>query len=145
MSCKVLFLDVDGVLNSAAWFAQNPAATGLESLDPVAIARVKRVLKTTSAQVVLSSTWRFVPNFVKALLHMNVPMLSITPRIDSNHRGEEIHAWLQSHTAIDRFAIIDDDDDAGDGFDLAPHFVQTHWNTGMTEAHEHALIALLKD
>lgn len=62
MTHPILFLDIDGVLNSALWYEQ-PAAKrgpkGLRAFDPAACARLDRVLVATGARVVLSSSWRY--------------------------------------------------------------------------------------
>lgn len=59
----VLFLDIDGVLNSADWMRRR--GPGLRSgchpdmLDPDACKRLHRVLCATGCDVVLSSAWRY--------------------------------------------------------------------------------------
>jgi hypothetical protein len=60
---KVLFLDVDGVLNSAAFLArvEGSFARGpdwVHMLDAEPCARLERVLAATGAKIVLSSSWR---------------------------------------------------------------------------------------
>lgn len=60
---KVLFLDVDGVLNSDAYFQVHPRSSRpsdmAQQLDPMACALLNDVLAATSAKIVLSSDWRF--------------------------------------------------------------------------------------
>jgi hypothetical protein len=68
MARRIVFLDVDGVLNTAEW--RNSAIrrsrevpTELRRiqshwLDPKAVARVNLLLERTHAEVVLSSSWR---------------------------------------------------------------------------------------
>lgn len=150
---KALFLDVDGVLNSAAWFAE-PRSTegdylGLRSLDPTAVALLKRVLDETGAEVVLSSTWRLEESFVHELVNAGIPIADRTPYVSTNHRGEEIAAWL---TAPERsgpvdapfiYAVVDDDADAGDHVLTRDVFVRTSFAKGLQEEHAHSLIALL--
>ena len=63
---KALFLDFDGVLNSheflyvAARNRDYEERAGNEhmELDPVAVARLNRVIAATGAKVVVSSSWR---------------------------------------------------------------------------------------
>lgn len=136
---KVLFLDVDGVLNSAAWFAANP--DNLFALDPDAIARVQHIVAQTGVQIVLSSTWRLLNDAVAALIANGLTFLDKTPTLKSNNRGEEIGAWLAAHS-VDHFAIVDDDVDAGD-HGLRPWLVQTTFAAGLTDRDVAALIALL--
>jgi hypothetical protein len=144
---KVLFLDCDGVINSAQWFAAQKAKgwLGLAEIDPEAVARVQRVVAETGATIVLSSTWRCVPDFVTLLRTVGgLTIEHFTPRLDTNHRASEIAAWIEAAPEKpDAFAIIDDDADAGDHPALRPFFVQTTWERGMLDEHERALIALL--
>jgi HAD domain in Swiss Army Knife RNA repair proteins len=146
---KVLFLDVDGVLNSADWFHKlDPKVKGaIHELDPKAVKRVQHVLEVTGAVIVLSSTWRKIPNLTAAI---GLPIYDVTPVHDSGHRGTEIRMWLNAHPDIETFAIIDDDADAGDGHNalipgppLKSRFVRTHWKHGMYGRHEKKLIELL--
>lgn len=68
---RILFLDFDGVLNSAAWNRRRPPRPeGMEgiamrrdeyahrNLDPDAIARLSRIVDETGCRVVVSSAWR---------------------------------------------------------------------------------------
>lgn len=137
---KALFLDVDGVLNSEEWFS-NPGRSNLD-LDPAAVALVLDVLENTGALLVLSSTWRLVDLCVEALCKRGLPIADKTPRIDTNNRGEEIRAWLTVHPNVTQFAILDDDDDAGD-CGLREHFIQTSWKTGIQVEHAVQAIRLL--
>lgn len=68
---RVLFLDVDGVLNSSAYLELRAAARAngdwAQLLDPAACALLNDVLAATGARIVLSSDWRFR---VESLVHM---------------------------------------------------------------------------
>jgi hypothetical protein len=58
---KVIFLDVDGVLNSRGKWAGCDLANLTDSgtrIDPLAVARLKRIVDATDAKIVVSSTWR---------------------------------------------------------------------------------------
>lgn len=140
---KILFLDIDGVLNSETLYDRG--GDSLYALDHVAIARVKAAVTATGAEIVLSSTWRLLPQAIDTLRAAGLVIADVTPSLRTNHRGEEIHAWLQAHSGeVAQFAILDDDADAGDGFGLAPRFVQTTWRHGMLDDHRDAVIALLE-
>lgn len=145
---KILFLDVDGVLNSAKWF-RNPRSNeddylGLRSIDPACVSRLKKILSFTGAKVVLSSTWRLEESFVKTLEDAGIPIEGRTPYIRSNHRGEEIAAWLTGRDGIScDYIVIDDDDDAGDHELTRDYFIQTTFATGLQDSHVQAAIRLL--
>jgi len=58
---NVVFLDLDGVLNSRAWWNLGRSC-GLpwpvNQFDPNAVQRLNRLLSESGARVVLSSAWR---------------------------------------------------------------------------------------
>lgn len=144
---KVLFLDVDGVLNSEEWFRADPHKTdsdwlGLRSVDPTKVEIIKVVLAETGATLVLSSTWRLVADYVQTLRDFGLPIDDTTPVLETSNRGEEITAWLRLHPEADVIAIVDDDDDAGD-CELYPRLVQTTWQRGLQPEHATKLIRLL--
>ena len=70
---KVIFLDVDGVLNSDEYIdrAQKQEIQGIERhIDVEKIKLLKKAIDETGAKVVLSSSWRFTKNeqYLKKLL-----------------------------------------------------------------------------
>lgn len=136
---KVLFLDIDGVLNSEEWAR---TAKNLADLDEVAVKRVLNIIAITGATLVLSSTWRLVPELVELLRTRGLPIQHQTPRFAAfGTRNKEIEAWLAEHPEVDAFAIVDDDEDAGYG--LAPHFVQTDFRVGLTAEQAHQIVRIL--
>ena len=68
---KVLFLDIDGVLNSVE-FSQKQVRRSLladtSQIDPVACSKINNLVKTVpDLKIVISSTWRLYPNSMKFL------------------------------------------------------------------------------
>jgi hypothetical protein len=123
---KVIFLDIDGVLNSS----QTPNPRKLPYVvDRKLLTRFKRLLQRTSAKVVLSSTWRYDPAGLFSANHHKVPFIGVTPDMPHRPRRDEILAWLKKHPKVVRFAVIDDDDDE---LDELPLF-QPSAATGLTE------------
>ena len=62
LKMKVIFLDVDGVLNSDEYFdkIKNVNICGIESeIDVEKIKLLKKAVDETGANVVLSSSWRY--------------------------------------------------------------------------------------
>jgi hypothetical protein len=64
---KVIFLDVDGVLNSNDWYVRRQTEVAMDDvhaqypfyeIDPNAIAQLNRITDATDAKLVISSTWR---------------------------------------------------------------------------------------
>lgn len=143
----VLFLDVDGVLNSMTWFASQPP-TAVTEVDPAAVRRIQRIVAATGAKVVLSSSWRNKGDnndLEQKLVAAGVPIDDRTPWLDGDlwHRGDEIQQWLDDHPGTYPFAILDDDADAGEHHPA--RFVRTYTRVGMYGKHEKRVVELLSD
>lgn len=123
---KVLFLDIDGVLDSvrsATAFGGYPAALAhIDAFDPIAIRLIQRLCDGAGVQVVLSSAWRTFVDFRAAGEAFGLPIVDETPLL-LGRRGDEIHAWLREHPQVEQYAIVDDNDDMLPG--QMPRFVQT--------------------
>jgi hypothetical protein len=112
---KVIFLDIDGVLNTTATPKPNKESRVIE---PTLLARLKRLLQDTGATVVLSSTWRHDCEGLASATRFGIPFMDVLPDMRPRPRSEEIVAWLQAHPNVQRFAVIDDDDDCLDALPL---------------------------
>ena len=137
---KILFLDVDGVLNRCGKSNQ-----GLETYQCDLLAEICR---KTGCKVVVSSTWRKYPNLMEnRLLPMfrsrGVECVGQTPELVSERklldgsllytakpRRAEITDWLTCNPGVTQYAIVDDDRDADDG---TGHYVRTESYTGLTQ------------
>jgi hypothetical protein len=152
---RVIFLDVDGVLNSQQFFKQNndpvPATSnsmkfGVGQLDTKALTLLDILIDATGAKIVVSSSWRHIWPFHEiAEMFGDVgfknqhAIIDQTGNSKSGFRGEEVKNWL----SLDRerqevggeqttaYVIIDDDSD----FDTSQHefFVQTDSDVGLTQ------------
>ncbi len=133
---KVLFLDVDGVLNTPKLIKR----FGFDHVDDILVALVARIVRETGVEIVLSSTWRINEKdkkFVEdALARHGLKLFGCTPVIERSggwteggwvRRHEEIHAWLRVNE-VTRFAILDDLDDA----EIVGSFFQTDEDIGLT-------------
>ena len=110
---KVIFLDIDGVLNSDEYFEKirNLDIQGIEQeVDIEKIKLLKKAINETGAKVVLSSSWRNTRNGqqLKELLSNYEICVDSTPFIQ-NKRGLEIKQWLSEHQCIEDFVILDDE------------------------------------
>lgn len=110
---KIIFLDVDGVLNSDEYFdkIKNLDIQGIErDIDVEKIKLLKKVIDATGAEVVLSSSWRYTRNaqYLKELLSKYGIYVDSTPYIQ-NERGLEIRKWLSEHQDVEDFVILDDE------------------------------------
>ena len=110
---KVIFLDVDGVLNSDEYFdrVKNLHIQGIQSeIDVNKISLLKRAMDETGAKVVLSSSWRYTEmgKELRKLLSNYGIYADITPLIE-NKRGLEKKQWLLEHKNVENFVILDDE------------------------------------
>lgn len=114
---KILFLDIDGVMNSKLYFKNsfNPDEDD-SRFDVYSVYLVKKLVEEFSLKIVITSHWRsgmveklmseLKRNELMSFLHKD----SFTPILRSAQRGTEIKAWLDSHPGINDYIIIDDNE-----------------------------------
>lgn len=157
---KLIFLDIDGVLNSTAWLiregremaeaARRDAgfrtawlAEADHALDPEAVHNLQRLVDVTSARIVVSSTWRkhHSVNNLERMLHrrgLKERILGCTPHINKGYgdpsgergRGREIAAYCELISDDIEGIVILDDD--GDMGMLRKYLVKTSNLNGLT-------------
>lgn len=126
---KVLFLDIDGVVNSRA---TTSFRNNLYPIDPHMAFMVGKIQLDTDCKVVLSSSWRHHPDGIAAVEKSIVPVFDKTPMLDHlGVRGDEIKAWLDQHPEVERYAILDDDSDMLP--EQMPNFFKTTFQNGLIE------------
>ncbi|HKH00136.1 MAG TPA: HAD domain-containing protein [Bradyrhizobium sp.] len=123
---KVIFLDIDGVLNCRK--TPNPRKLPY-IVDQKLLARFQELVRRTGASVVLTSTWRYDPAGLFAAKHHGVPFIDVTPDLPKQPRSKEILEWVRGHPDVTRYAVLDDEDDQ---LDALPLF-QPSPRTGLTE------------
>lgn len=157
---KVVFLDIDGVLNNRRRFKPEK---GTYVLCPIACGRFVEMVERVGAKVVLSSTWRKHEDHVdllrwagvldeahedwrtKSLTHADLEdgATHYTPPnpYGSVWRGEEIKEWLSRHPEVTEYAIVDDDGDMLP--EQMSHFVHTNTHIGLLPEHVAKIEAIL--
>lgn len=143
---KVVFLDIDGVLNSHRTYiafggiprttARNCRAT----LDEVAIRLIGGIVHASNAKVVLSSTLRKHSDWLDYGPALDLPIIDRTPS-GIGSRGREIADWLAVHPEVKQYAIIDDDSDMLQ--EQFPFFVHTSYLEGFSFANATKLAELM--
>jgi len=134
---KLIFLDIDGVLNSDVYVSSDyyqQVTAGLSDayimmiahhlhLDPNALALLNDLVDRSGAEVILSSTWRakYSPEELTEMMQGRGARFKIAASIPILHgkvfssripRGKEIAAYLVSlEVQPDAYVIIDDNDD----------------------------------
>lgn len=158
---KIIFLDIDGVLNSTqtcedwhlrtgkggygGFFDEDDMATdenvkwGQKLVD-----NLRTIVEKTGARIVVSSTWRkhfTVPKF-KEMFSVygweGAPVYDRTPLM--RIRGQEIKWWVQKHKP-EAYVIIDDFDDFLR--EQIPFFVETNPDIGLTSEDAEKAINIL--
>jgi hypothetical protein len=149
---KVLFLDIDGVLNDSHF---NPAAES-SSLLGSAVTRLNQILRATGAKLVLSSSWRYLI-LDRAMTLQGFEYLLRTHGIDKGtligHTGPDdaddsqpgravqIRRWLQDNHNVTAWAALDDH--VLDLGDESWRHVLTDGQVGLTDADAAAVIEIL--
>lgn len=156
MTSPLIFLDIDGVLNShRSVFSEDETP-----LDPENIACFNRIVSATGAGIVVISTWRYFTPFDELRRYFAEAgilgeIVDIAPDLItgvSNEaarlvtRGQEVHAWFAEQGAADPcapgevFVILDDRADHEPYLD---RLVLTSIECGLTDADADRAIALL--
>ena len=148
MNDRILFLDIDGVLNSKIFYKYiYKPEDGGSRFDSYCVVLVKRLVEEFSLKIVISSTWRngVVNKLMKELTeHRLIDYLHEdwhTPVLRSASRGEEIKLWLDNHPEVHNYIILDDNENILD--DQLSRFIKTSTNSGMVQERYHEARNLL--
>jgi HAD domain in Swiss Army Knife RNA repair proteins len=134
---KAIFLDIDGVLNCDA--TPNPRSLPY-IVDKKLLTRFRKLVADSNAKVVLTSSWRIDPIGLYAARYWRVPFHAKCPDFPDAPRRDEILSWLAKHPRVDRFAVLDDEDDE---LNKLPLF-QPSGKTGLTPEICRGVLAYLK-
>ena len=106
MARRVLFLDIDGVLNRDGTKAR---CNGFVGVDRDLSDKLLKWLKDKDIAIVLSSTWRRHADMHDHLHDAGIHWIDVTPTVGS--RGMDIQAWLNKNQDVIHYIILDDDAD----------------------------------
>jgi len=165
---RFLFLDMDGVVNSARYFAALQAKMEAHKttygdkderlryqVDPEAAAHLNDIVRRSQCKIVISSSWRLVHTVgaIRRALHRRgfayaSSIIGKTPYSavgdSSNRRGIEIQSWLDAEENISdeprSIVILDDARDFGP---LLPRLVKTSWQDGLLAEHVPLVLKIL--
>lgn len=153
---KIIFLDIDGVLNSSDYRQRMGMDYFSQIIDRRKMPLLKHIVEETGAEVVLSSTWRKFWNpgenqldpagqYIHDIFReYGLWIHSKTAVLERAGRNEEIQAWLARYPYVDGYVILDDKD-FGWSDALRAHFVQTDLNgDGLEESQVQQVIDVLK-
>lgn len=123
---KIIFLDIDGVLNNADDSDMHIHKGGTHFYSPKCVSYLNRITDKTGAKIVVSSTWRLrasVEQLQVTLKEMGVTGQVIDKTCQLNHlggyRGNEILKWVKDNKELlgadyheyKHYVILDDDTD----------------------------------
>jgi len=136
---KIIFLDIDGVLNNHASLTD-----GVHLLWEKCLL-IEDLCEHTGAKVVVSSVWRLGTD-IKELKHILwrsglSQVIDKTPNSKKGFRGDEVRMWMQDKV-VERYVIIDDDSDFHE--DQKPFHIHTDMRTGVSRKHIKDAIKILK-
>ena len=153
---KVIFLDIDGVLNSHQYRAEieDKRLTMPEierEIDRKPLLILKNIINETGARVVVTAGMRTISqfkDFKEYVSHEGISIHDVTLNFGDagRHRGEEIREWLQKHEEeLEEYVILDDETFKDFGEDLKRHQVKpSYWETrGLEQTHADQAIKLL--
>lgn len=138
---KVIFLDIDGVLNAA--YTRERSPSGTIGLNPQMVLQLKRIVDVTDAVVVLTSSWKkdWDPKpdkrthageyLDRVLTSYGIKIIDRTALQYNAYRGTGIVHWLDMHPDVDSWIALDDDifpdyEQAG----ILPRLVHTKFHDG---------------
>ena len=150
---NIIFLDVDGVLNSHRKLEEvynkthKPHSGYQYPFDENSLKNLKRLVEETDSKLVITSVWRKDEEGRDTLINalkeyeLDQYIIGYTP-ILGKKRGIEIQAYLNQLDYTPNFIILDDNSDMEE---LINHLVKTNIKVGLTESNiEEAIIKLTK-
>ena len=128
---KILFLDIDGVLNSNFWNEMHQREISDGSLvDEEKIKLLAELIKDTDAEIILHSGWRFwydsdmrplrkeSQNLSDLLAKEGLKITGVTPDLTTEEirqtrkfslvKAEEILLWVKLHGDVEHWVVLDD-------------------------------------
>lgn len=167
---NIIFLDVDGVLNSYMYYKNLSAEEKQGYKNEISdfhLQMLAKIYQTCNAKIVLSSTWRQINDdeiedpdckmmyqyLVESLAKYGMEIMDRTPIIGMD-RPKEILGWLLSRPDRDSICFVSLDDDfpkeAYEQYGIGDHLVQTkYWSVsqetgGLQQEHVDQAIRILK-
>lgn len=99
---------------------------------------VGKIVQDTDCKVILSSSWRHFAEGIEEVNNQVTKIHDKTTKYPSKisdgkewKRGDEIQDYLDTHSDIETYAILDDDSDMLKN--QLPNFFKTSWEEGITK------------
>ena len=150
---NVVFLDIDGVLNSNFWCENNQREISNGTLiDKDKVKLLSSLIKTTNAKIILHSGWRFwfdphlkpLRNEAEKLVEIfqgeGLTIDGVAPDLTTEEirrtkkfslvKAEEILLWISEHKDLKNWVIIDDHDLHNS--EIEKHQIKTDQTVGLS-------------
>ena len=162
---KILFLDIDGVLNSNFWNDSHQREISDGTLvDEEKIKLLARLVKETNSKIILHSGWRTwfdselkplrteSKRLVELLEKEGLRIDGLTPDLTTEEirrtkkfslvKADEILLWLKSHNDVTKWVVLDDLD--LHNVQIKQHQVKPDQTVGLTLANIEEAIEILQ-
>lgn len=162
---KIIFLDIDGVLNCRNTFIEHylkkkkflkqydvnsreyRVQSQLMEIDEDKLNLLIELCNITNAYVVVISSWKTLPCFKEVqqvLISKGLPIIGTTID-DCFNRGEGIINYIKTHN-IENYIVIDDDIFSDYNEEILSRLVKTSfYEEGFTQLHKEKSLKLLKE
>jgi DNA-binding LytR/AlgR family response regulator len=104
---KLLFLDIDGVLNSKRTDVAFGTDKMIDNLDPVGLGLLYDVVHKTGCIICLTSDWRLTHDYMELGKRLHLPIMFETTHKELALRGNEIQEVIDGLKPTE-YAILDD-------------------------------------
>lgn len=159
---KVIFLDIDGVLNCATSksFCIDDDGRVIKGVDSDKVKRLAKIVEATGAEIVLSSDWKdgwnkyyisskpshakYLDNHLYKKGRLTIKDKTPSTNKGSWFRGEEILTYLRLHQDIENYVILDDTFfEDFDNKNIIDHLIITDYKYGLTDENVKQAIEIL--
>ena len=165
MAAKVIFLDIDGVLNSNFWNEdhQREISDG-KYIDIEKVKLLSELVKKSGASIILHSGWRFwfdedaqptrseAKYLTELLKSEGMIVAGMTPDLTTEEirkakrfsavKADEILTWLKDHPETENWVVLDDLELHNE--EIASFQVMTDAEQGLTEEDVERALKMLK-
>ena len=153
---KIIFLDVDGVLNimspsyTTSYFRPDGS---VKYMDEHLVYRLNYLIEKTDTNIVISSSWRLDMEDLKEQLELSGfkywdKVIGATD-YNEKHRGEQIIDYLSDYNNISNYVVLEDEieDVHGDKCMIVPieNVVEVDFRNGLTHQDVEKAIKILED
>jgi len=134
---KIIFLDIDGVLNCNE---SKSRCGGFIGIDDSKVKCLAEIVKETDAKIVLCSSWKSdwerinkseqgqPGNYLDKKLRKEKLYVLDKTSDNGENRGEGIHNWIQAHSNIESWVVLDDEVFSDyEKFNIMPHLIKTNF------------------